>query len=63
VLDLICTENRETLDLERDVLPQLARQQQLKLYQHTGYWKSMKTLKDALTLKEAWQENQPWRVW
>jgi glucose-1-phosphate cytidylyltransferase len=63
VLDLIRAENRETLDLERDILPQLARQQQLMLYQHTGYWQSMKTLKDALTLKEAWQEKRPWQVW
>ncbi len=63
VLDLICAENREALDLERDILPQLAQQRQLMLYQHTGYWQSMKTLKDALTLKEAWQEKRPWRVW
>jgi len=63
VLDLIRAENRETLDLERDILPQLAQQQQLMLYQHTGYWQSMKTLKDALTLKEAWQEKRPWQVW
>ena len=63
VLDLIRAENRETLDLERDILPQLAQQQQLMLYQHAGYWQSMKTLKDALTLKEAWQEKRPWQVW
>ncbi len=63
VLNRICNENREDLDLERDILPQLAQQQQLMLYQHTGYWQSMKTLKDALTLKEAWQEKRPWQVW
>ena len=63
VLDLIRAESRETLDLERDILPKLAQQQQLMLYQHTGYWQSMKTLKDTLTLKEAWQEKRPWQVW
>ena len=63
VLDRIRAENRENLDLERDILPQLAQQQQLMLYQHTGYWQSMKTLKDALTLKDAWQDDQPWKVW
>lgn len=63
VLDLIRAKNQETLDLERDILPELAQQQQLMLYQHTGYWQSMKTLKDALTLKEAWQEKRPWQVW
>ncbi len=63
VLDLIHSKNRENLDLERDILPQLVQQQQLMLYQHSGYWQSMKTLKDALTLKEAWQNSQPWKVW
>lgn len=63
VLDRIRAENRENLDLERDILPQLAQQRQLMLYQHTGYWQSMKTLKDALTLKDAWQDSQPWKVW
>ncbi|NJN55950.1 MAG: glucose-1-phosphate cytidylyltransferase, partial [Anaerolineae bacterium] len=63
VLNLILSENRETLDLERDILPQLAQQQQLMLYQHSGYWQSMKTLQDYNTLKEAWQTKQPWRVW
>ncbi|MEZ4590734.1 MAG: sugar phosphate nucleotidyltransferase [Chloroflexota bacterium] len=63
VLHHILRENREDLDLERHILPQLAQQQQLMLYQHTGYWQSMKTLKDALTLKEAWQEKRPWQVW
>ena len=63
VLQRILAENRENLDLERDILPQMVQERQLMLYQHAGYWQSMKTLKDALTLKEAWQENQPWKVW
>ena len=63
VLDLIHADNRENLDLERDIMPHLAQQQQLMLYQHDGYWQSMKTLKDAITLKEAWQTERPWQVW
>jgi glucose-1-phosphate cytidylyltransferase len=63
VLDLIRSKNQDNLDLERDILPQLVQQQQLMLYQHSGYWQSMKTLKDALTLKEAWKEKRPWKVW
>lgn len=63
VLHRILADNQETLDLERDILPQLVNEQQLMLYQHTGYWQSMKTLKDALTLKQAWQEKRPWQVW
>lgn len=61
VLDQIA--HSQSGDLERDILPQLAAQEQLMLYRHTGYWQSMKTLKDALDLKEAWQKNAPWRVW
>ena len=53
----------ETLHLENDILPKLARENQLMLYKHTGYWQSMKTLKDALELKRAWEASAPWKVW
>lgn len=56
-------ENDPHLDLEKEILPRLAAENQLMLYRHTGYWQSMKTLKDALTLKEDWQAREPWRVW
>ncbi len=49
--------------METDILPQLMATQNLMLFQHTGYWQSMKTLKDALKLKDDWQEGQPWKVW
>lgn len=51
------------MDLEREILPQLAGEGQLMLYRHPGFWKSMKTLKDARELKSAWERNQPWKVW
>lgn len=56
-------ENDPYLDLENEILPRLAAENQLMLYRHSGYWQSMKTLKDALTLKQDWQEREPWRVW
>lgn len=62
VLDLL-KQNDPYLDLEKEVLPRLAAENQLMLYRHSGYWQSMKTLKDALTLKQDWQEREPWRVW
>ena len=62
VLDLI-DPDRQDVDLEQEILPQLAAQEQLMLYRHTGYWQSMKTLKDALTLKRDWEKSQPWKVW
>ncbi|MCP4425637.1 MAG: NTP transferase domain-containing protein [Chloroflexi bacterium] len=62
MLDVIRENYHEGL-METDVMPQLMRQGRLMLYQHAGYWQSMKTLKDALILKKAWQENRPWQIW
>lgn len=62
VLDIIQSYNRDDL-METDIMPDLMAQEQLMLYKHTGYWQSMKTLKDAMTLNEAWRNNQPWKVW
>ena len=62
VLDLIRAKNDEAL-MESDFMPELIEDNQLMLYKHAGYWQSMKTLKDALTLKKAWGESQPWKVW
>jgi glucose-1-phosphate cytidylyltransferase len=39
-------------DLEREVLPALARGGELFAYAHEGFWKSMDTYKDALELSE-----------
>ncbi len=62
VLDTLRQHYREDL-FETDIMPLLMAQGQLRLYRHHGYWQSMKTLQDYITLKEAWQANQPWRVW
>lgn len=62
VLDVIRCHYREDL-FETDIMPHLMAQRQLMLYRHDGYWQSMKTLQDYITLKEAWLTNQPWRVW
>lgn len=61
-LDLVRQQAHDKL-METDILPQLMAAQELMLYRHTGYWQSMKTLKDALKLKEDWQQEQPWKVW
>ena len=38
-------------DLEREVLPRLARDRTLYAYQHEGFWRSMDTYKDALGIR------------
>lgn len=51
-------------DLEKDVLPGLAKRRQVKAYQLKGFWRSMNTYQDTLHLNELWNKDQaPWRVW
>jgi glucose-1-phosphate cytidylyltransferase len=42
----------------------LARDDQLAVYQHSGFWAAMDTLRDKRHLEALWDEgNAPWRVW
>ncbi len=48
--------------LERDVLEPLAREGQLMVWKHDGFWQCMDTLRDVRTLTAMWQSgNAPWR--
>lgn len=52
------------IDLEKEPLEQMARDGQLMVYRHTGFWRAMDTLKDAEVLNEMWKTGQaPWKVW
>lgn len=52
------------LALEHDPLRNLARDGQLSVYIHDGYWHAMDTYRDYLHLNEVWQRgNAPWKVW
>ncbi len=46
-------------NLERDVLPGLAGRNELFIYQHAGFWRSMDTQKDQQELTPLWQEFVP----
>ena len=46
-------------NLERDVLPHLASRQDLYIFRHHGFWRSMDTLKDQQELTPVWQEYAP----
>ncbi len=50
-------------DLEREALPRLARDGQLMMYRHTGFWRSMDTFKEAELLDTLWRREAPWKVW
>lgn len=61
VLDIIQKNNFQ--DLETEVLPYLANHDNLMIYRHSGFWQSMNTMKDTMTLERIWQQNPPWKVW
>ncbi|EQD75525.1 glucose-1-phosphate cytidylyltransferase, partial [mine drainage metagenome] len=49
---------------EREPLGKLARENQLSVYFHKGFWQPMDTLRDKTYLEELWQSGQaPWKLW
>ena len=49
---------------EREPLEMLAKLNQLKAFQHEGFWQPMDTLRDKNHLEELWISNKaPWKVW
>jgi glucose-1-phosphate cytidylyltransferase len=50
--------------LERKPLESLANEGQLSAYKHSGFWRSMDTLKDKNDLTKLWNHNTaPWALW
>jgi glucose-1-phosphate cytidylyltransferase len=61
VLDLI--EDDRTV-WEAQPLQALAQRDQLRAYQHRGFWHPMDTLRDRQYLEELWMAGRaPWKVW
>jgi len=49
---------------ERSPLENLASQNQLAVYQFSGFWSALDTLRDKLYLEEMWNnKNAKWKVW
>jgi glucose-1-phosphate cytidylyltransferase len=54
----------DELVLEKDPLENLAKDNQLVTYKHSGFWKCMDTLRDRTQLQSMWSgSNPPWKVW
>lgn len=50
--------------LEQEPLVNLAKDQQLAVYMHQGFWTAMDTAKDILSVNEMWNKgNHLWEVW
>ncbi|MEW6380706.1 MAG: glucose-1-phosphate cytidylyltransferase [bacterium] len=51
-------------DLECGPLEQIAREGELMVYEHKGFWACMDTLRDMDYLNNLWKENRAaWKVW
>ncbi len=54
----------ENCTLEREPLENLAREGELQVYCHEGYWHCMDTQRDMHILEEEWNKNRPaWKIW
>jgi glucose-1-phosphate cytidylyltransferase len=61
VLDYI---SDDTISWEKEPLENLAKEGQLTLFKHNGFWQPMDTLRDKNHLEQLWENNKaPWKLW
>lgn len=49
---------------EQEPMERLAREEQLMVYRHLGFWQCMDTLRDKVLLEKLWAGGEaPWKVW
>ncbi len=49
---------------EKEPIQSILKEKQLHAYKHTGFWKSMDTLRDNVELNQMWNsEKAPWKIW
>jgi glucose-1-phosphate cytidylyltransferase len=53
----------DNVPLETGVLQDLVAANEVMMYRHQGFWRSMDTLKDAIDLENLWAAGAPWRTW
>jgi glucose-1-phosphate cytidylyltransferase len=52
------------VELEEQPMKKLAREGNLSMYRHDGFWQCMDTYRDYLLLENLWRGNKPpWKVW
>ena len=56
-------QNGDDVPLETGVLQEMIADNQVMMYRHKGFWRSMDTLKDAIDLQKIWSAGAPWKVW
>jgi len=50
-------------EYEHQALKRLVRERQLSVYIHDGFWHSMDTYSDVVSLNKFWIEDPKWKVW
>jgi glucose-1-phosphate cytidylyltransferase len=54
----------DSCDLEIGVLEKIAKEGQLMVYKHKGFWSCMDTVRDMEYLNKLWNENNArWKIW
>lgn len=62
IFDYLSTD--ELCDLEMGALERIAKEGQLMVYKHRGFWACMDTLRDTEYLNSLWDNNQAkWKIW
>jgi glucose-1-phosphate cytidylyltransferase len=62
ILDYLTTD--DLCDLEVGPLEQIAKEKQLMVYKHRGFWACMDTLRDMEYLNKIWNDGKAkWKIW
>ena len=48
---------------EREPLANAAKDEQLMVYKHNGFWQCMDTLREHEMLEKLWTQGAPWKIW
>ena len=49
--------------LESDVLPRMAEDKTISVYEHKGFWHCMDTQRDYEKLNKLWETEPKWKIW
>lgn len=50
-------------DMIHDVFPRLAKEKELAIYIHNGFWAAMDTYQDVEAMNKQWRTDPRWKVW
>jgi glucose-1-phosphate cytidylyltransferase len=56
-------ESDDACVFEREPLERLAKDGELMVYEHPGFWQCLDTPRDLQHLQDLWREGAPWKIW